>query len=271
MAEHIVDTNLHELLNTVSDNSGSHCVSKSADDGMLFDSKHFSAFRCIAKSKFLIKRLDRMERYERRIHTLARKDIGSFNCVLQHNTACEYRTVASVTNDISLSYGKRSGIINRSSESGCTDVYRAFNFRCRFNTLVTLVGIGRNKHSHTRQDSHKRNVLDSLMAAAVFTQRNACMAETKLDIEFGVTDAIPDLVIIAACKNRECGAERDKSHRTHTGSNVNHVCFCNTTVIKPVGIRFLESVCHCCAGQVSIKHNDGIVYLELREVHDGIL
>ena len=98
------------------------------------------------------------------------------------------------------------------------------------------------------------------MTAAVFSERDTSMAETEFNIEFRITDAVPDLIIIPSGKNSKCGTERNKTHCAHTGSHIYHVGLSDSAVIKPVGISLFKSVCHGCAGKISIQHDHFLIF-----------
>ena len=98
------------------------------------------------------------------------------------------------------------------------------------------------------------------MTSAVFTQSNSGMAEAEFDVEFRITYSVPDLIIVSACKDSKCGAERNQPHCAHAGRHINHIGFCDAAVKKPVRICFFESVCHSGRGKVSIQNDNLLIF-----------
>ena len=142
------------------------------------------------------------------------------------------------------------------------------DLRRRFDALVGFVGVRGNKHRHSRQHPHQRQVFNRLVASAVFAQRDAGVAEAEFNVEMRIANAVADLVVASSRKNRKRGAEGNQAHRAHAGRHVHHIGFGNAAVKEPFRIGLFKGVGHRGVGQVGVQHNHLVV--GFAEFHKGL-
>ena len=133
----------------------------------------------------------------------------------------------------------------------------------KVNIGLCLVGVRGADDRHAGDGAHEREILDALVAAAVFADADARMGRADFDIEVGIGDGVANLLIGAAGrKHRKRRAVGDESHRGHTGGDVDHVGLGNAAVVEFFRVRLGDLAGLRGVGEVGVEHDDLIVLFD---------
>ena len=196
---------------------------------------------------------------QRHVHALIFEDFHGLQALLHHDAAGEDHRVLAVPQHVAFAHLKGHLRTHRGRQARGTDVHRSIDLRGRKDRLAAFVGVAGHKHGHARQHPHQGDVLHGLMAAAILAQGHACVGEAELHVEVRVAYAVADLVIAAARKHREGGAEGNQPHGAHAGGHVHHVRLGNAAIIEPLGILRGKLVGHRGLGQVGVQHHNLVI------------
>ena len=164
-----------------------------------------------------------------------------------HETAGDYCCVASVFHTISLAQlNIRSFIIeNRDVESAQADVCGAVFRRDLSEELLCGNSICRMNHCHPRNDSHQSQILDTLMAGAVFPYGDSRVSRTDFYVCLRISDGITDDLVSSACgEHRESAGKYRLAGEGQTRGHAHHIGFRDAGVEKPLRKFLFESRCH---------------------------
>ena len=114
----------------------------------------------------------------------------------------------------------------------------------------------RTHYYHAWDRAHQRNILVTLMGSSILSYRNSCMGSADLNIQMRISYGIPDLFKGSSCSKHGKAAHKwDLTGGCHTGSNANHITFCNTAVDMSVGICFLKNTCFGSSSKICIQND----------------
>ena len=117
--------------------------------------------------------------------------------------------------------------------------------------------IGRRSNHHTRDTSHKSEVLAALMSRAVLANGNSAVSRADLHVQFRITHRVAHLLKSASCgKHREGAYKRNFSCSCKTCSDAYHVALCDTAVNVAFRKFFLKHSGLGSCSKVSIQNND---------------
>lgn len=229
---------------------------------MLLRSDNLGALLGISTCGLLIKGLDTRHIDDSGGNSFFGKNVRSIEAAFDHKPAAEKGNIASVPQDsgladLELGFRKHAG-----RKSGQADKHGTVDLHRRIERFLGLIGVGRNQHRHTGNHTHQRNVFHRLMAAAVLAHGDTRMGEGQLDIKFGISDAVANLLIGATCtENGKSAGNRNIAHGAETGSHVHHIALGNAAVKETIGVSILKLGGIGSHGKVGVKHDDLVVLL----------
>ena len=123
--------------------------------------------------------------------------------------------------------------------------------------------IGRDEHVHARQPAHEADILEHLMAAAVWPDGDARMRGSDLDVETRIANGIANLVVAASrAESCEAAGEDGLARKREAGRDADHVLLGDADVDETEGIVVLELLGGGGPGQVGLNGHDVMALLD---------
>ena len=111
------------------------------------------------------------------------------------------------------------------------------------------------------QNAHQGNVLNALMAAAVFPHGQAGMRQAELHIGIDICHTVANLFIgTPRPEQRKGGNKGHQPFMGHAGCRANHVRLGNSEIEETLWILRFEQLCHCGARKVCVQHDNLAVF-----------
>ena len=195
------------------------------------------------------------------MNALCGQQLRRLQRLADHQATGEHRSILTLPEDVGLA--DLEGIVlleNRGGQPGGPQIGGTLHLSQSEGGLSGLVAVGRDDDSHAGDHSHKADILDGLVAAAVLAHGHAGVGAADLHIETGVGDGVADLLIGPACaEHSKGGAEGNEPHGGQARRHIHHVALGNAAVKEAIGIGRLEKFGHGSPGQIGIQHHNLIV------------
>ena len=122
--------------------------------------------------------------------------------------------------------------------------------------------IRRAGNNHSRNYSHKSEILTALMGSTIFTYRNSTMSSTDLYVDLRISNRITNLLkSTSCCEHCKCAGKRNFSCCSQTSSNTHHIALSNTAVNMTFREFFFEHTCLSSCSKVSVQNNQVLMFL----------
>ena len=277
MTENIVNAELYYRNRIFLAKNLAYRASETSYNRMLLGGDNSAGLLCRLYYYILVKRLYRVHIYYSRVYAFVLKKLISLKRFVHHKTGSDYCNIASVfklyaLSDLELIIVPEN---NRNGKSAKTHINRTVNFKRGFNCFHSLSLICRIYYSHTRDSSHKGDILAALVCSAVLAYRDTGVSSTDYNIQMRIAYRVSYLLKGSARgKHGKRAAYYLFAGSGDTCRYSHHISFCYAAVIKPFRKSLFKHSGLCSRRKVGVKHQKIIsffsqFYQSVSETYSG--
>ena len=206
------------------------------------------------------------------VDALGSELLGGLESLADHQATGDDGHIGALAHDNTLTQLEVVGlgvVDNRRGQTGEAHVHRTVALVGGARHRAGLDVVGRNDHSHARDDAHEGDILAALVRGAVLAHRDTGVRGTNLNVEVRVADGVTDLLKSAAGGEHGKGArEGNAAGGRDTGGDAHQVTLGNAHIEETIGAGGLELAGLRGGGQVGVEDHKVIVLVG--ELDEGL-
>ena len=257
MTENIVNAELYYRNRIFLAKNLAYRASETSYNRMLLGGDNSAGLLCRLYYYILVKRLYRVHIYYSRVYAFVLKKLISLKRFVHHKTGSDYCNIASVFKLYALSDLELIIVTenNRNGKSSETHINRTVKLKRCFYRLFSLGRVRRIYYSHTRDSSHKGDILAALVCSTVLAYRDTGVSRADYHVKMRVAYRVPYLFKGSARGEHGKGAAYYLfACGGYSCRYSHHIGFRYTAVIKPFRKSLFEHSGLCSRRKVGIKH-----------------